>query len=41
VDKHALITKQLSFDAAKGIFQGKDPSFEIREIEIKTKNLRT
>lgn len=34
-----LITKQLSFDAAKEIFQGQDRSFEMRAVEIKTKNL--
>ncbi len=37
--KNLLFTKQLSFDAAKEIFQGKDRSFEIRSIEIKTKNI--
>jgi len=37
--KNLLFTKKLSFDAAKEIFQGKDRSFEIRSIEIKTKNI--
>lgn len=37
--KNLLFTKQLSFDAAKGIFQGKDRPFEMRAVEIKTKNL--
>jgi hypothetical protein len=37
--KNFLFTKQLAFDAAKEIFQGKDRSLEIRLIEIKTKKI--
>lgn len=35
--KNLLFTKQLAFEAAKEIFQGKDRALEIDSIEIKTK----
>ena len=34
--KNFLFTKQLAFDAAKNIFQGKEQAWEFRRIEIKT-----
>lgn len=37
--KNMLYTKQLAFEAARNIFQGKDPAWEYRQIEIKTKDV--
>ncbi len=37
--KNLLFTKQLAFNAAKEIFEGKDRSSEMASIEIKTKNI--
>lgn len=37
--KNFLFTKKLAFNAAKKIFQGKERSWEIRQIEIKTKEI--
>ncbi len=37
--KNILYTKQLAFEAAKNIDQGKDPAWEFRQIEIKTKDV--
>lgn len=37
--KNLLFTKQLAFDAAKNIHQGKDQAWESRRIEIKTKEV--
>lgn len=37
--KNFLFTKQLAFDAAKNIFQGKEQAWELRRIEIKTKEI--
>jgi hypothetical protein len=37
--KNMLYTKRLAFEAAKNIVQGKDPAWELRQIEIKTKEV--
>ena len=37
--KNFLFTKKLAFNAAKNIFQGKQRPWEIRQIEIKTKEI--
>jgi hypothetical protein len=37
--KNLIFTKQLAFDAAKNIFQGKEHAWEIRRIEIKTQEI--
>ena len=37
--KNFLFTKQLAFDAAKNIFQGKEQAWEFRRIEIKTQEI--
>ena len=37
--KNFLFTKQLAYDAAKNIFQGKEQAWEFRRIEIKTKEI--
>lgn len=37
--KNILYTKRLAFEAAKNIDQGKDPAWEFRQIEIKTKDV--
>jgi len=37
--KNFLFTKQLAFDAAKNIFQGKEQAWESRRIEIKTQEI--
>jgi len=38
-EKNFLFTKKLAFNAAKKIFQGKERSWEIRYIEIKTREI--
>ena len=38
-EKNFLFTKKLAFNAAKNIFQGKERSWEIRYIEIKTREI--
>jgi len=37
--KNLLLTKQLAFNAARGIHNGKDKAWEMRSIEIETKEL--
>ena len=37
--KNFLFTKQLAYDAAKNIFQGKEQAWELRRIEIQTKEI--
>ncbi len=37
--KNLLLTKQLAFDAAKNISQGKERAWEFRKIEIKTQEI--
>ncbi len=37
--KNFLFTKQLAFDAAKNILQGKEQAWEFRRIEIKTQEI--
>ena len=37
--KNIIFTKQLAFDAAKNIFQGKEQAWEFRKIEIKTQEI--
>ena len=37
--KNFLFTKQLAYDAAKNIFQGKEQAWEFRRIEIQTKGI--
>ena len=37
--KNFLLTKQLAFDAAKNISQGKEKTWEYRKIEIKTQEI--
>jgi hypothetical protein len=37
--KNFLFTKQLAYDAAKNIFQGKEQAWEFRRIEIQTKEI--
>jgi hypothetical protein len=37
--KNFLFTKQLAYDAAKNIFQGKEQAWEFRRIEIQTKEV--
>lgn len=37
--KNILYTKQLAFQAAKNIDQGKDQAWELRQVEIKTKDV--
>jgi hypothetical protein len=37
--KNLIFTKQLAYDAAKNVFQGKEPAWEFRRIEIKTKEI--
>ena len=37
--KNLLLTKQLAFDAAKNISQGKEQAWEFRKIEIKTQEI--
>ena len=37
--KNFLFTKQLAFDAAKNIYQGKEQTWEFRIIEIKTQEI--
>ena len=37
--KNILYTKRLAFAAAKSIFQGKDPAWEFRRIEIQTREI--
>jgi hypothetical protein len=37
--KNFLLTKQLAFDAAKNISQGKERAWEFRRIEIKTQEI--
>ncbi|MGD2185792.1 MAG: NF038143 family protein [Desulfobacterales bacterium] len=37
--KNLIFTKQLAFEAAKNIFQGKEPAWEFRRIEIKTQEI--
>ena len=37
--KNLLFTKQLAFDAAKNIYQGKEQAWEFRRIEIKTQEI--
>lgn len=37
--KNILFTKQLAFEAAKNIWHGKEPAWEFRRIEIKTKEI--
>ena len=37
--KNFLLTKQLAFDAAKNISQGKEQAWEFRKIEIKTQEI--
>jgi hypothetical protein len=37
--KNFLFTKQLAFDAAKNIYQGKEQAWEFRRIEIKTQEI--
>ena len=37
--KNMLYTKRLAFEAAQNIDQGKDPAWEFRRIEIKTKDI--
>jgi len=39
IHKNLMFTKKLAFNAAKNIFQGKERAREIRQIEIKTKEL--
>lgn len=39
IRKNLMFTKKLAFNAAKNIFQGKERVREIRQIEIKTKEL--
>jgi len=37
--KNFLFTKQLAFDAAKNIYQGKEQAWEFRRIEIQTREI--
>lgn len=37
--KNFLFTKQLAYDAAKNIYQGKEQAWEFRRIEIQTKEI--
>ena len=37
--KNLIFTKQLAYDAAKNIFQGKEQAWEFRRIEIQTKEI--
>jgi hypothetical protein len=37
--KNLIFTKQLAFDAAKNIFNGKEKAWEFRRIEIKTQEI--